>query len=68
MGSDSAPKLSRGPFCAMVRAEGECGNDNLPGAPEGMRHRSDPPVLQHTLRKAAGVAGREGAGRLTGGV
>eukprot|EP00969_Alexandrium_andersonii_P023031 1007417-Alexandrium_andersonii.AAC.1 len=29
------PDLSRGPFCAVVRAERECGNDNLHGAPQG---------------------------------
>eukprot|EP00969_Alexandrium_andersonii_P179888 7951381-Alexandrium_andersonii.AAC.1 len=28
------PELSRGPFCAAVRAEREYGNESLPGAPE----------------------------------
>eukprot|EP00969_Alexandrium_andersonii_P279617 12359720-Alexandrium_andersonii.AAC.1 len=31
-----SPELSRGPFCAVVRAEREHGNDNLPGAPWGL--------------------------------
>eukprot|EP00969_Alexandrium_andersonii_P102328 4516487-Alexandrium_andersonii.AAC.1 len=29
------PELSRGPFCAMFRAEREYGNEDLAGAPEG---------------------------------
>eukprot|EP00969_Alexandrium_andersonii_P235659 10404476-Alexandrium_andersonii.AAC.1 len=29
------PDLSRGPFCAMFRAEREYDNENLPRAPEG---------------------------------
>eukprot|EP00969_Alexandrium_andersonii_P303169 13401078-Alexandrium_andersonii.AAC.1 len=29
-------QLSRGPFCAVVRAEREYGNDNLPGARSGL--------------------------------
>eukprot|EP00969_Alexandrium_andersonii_P008552 373077-Alexandrium_andersonii.AAC.1 len=29
------PNLLRGPFCAVVRAEREYGNENLPGAREG---------------------------------
>eukprot|EP00969_Alexandrium_andersonii_P297899 13166755-Alexandrium_andersonii.AAC.1 len=29
------PELSRGPFCAIVRAVRECGNENLPGPPDG---------------------------------
>eukprot|EP00969_Alexandrium_andersonii_P344322 15219810-Alexandrium_andersonii.AAC.1 len=29
------PELSRGTFCAVVRAEREAGSENLPGAPEG---------------------------------
>eukprot|EP00969_Alexandrium_andersonii_P353295 15439551-Alexandrium_andersonii.AAC.1 len=28
--------ISRGPFCAVVRAEREYGNDNLPGARLGL--------------------------------
>eukprot|EP00969_Alexandrium_andersonii_P051519 2262728-Alexandrium_andersonii.AAC.1 len=27
------PELSRGPFCAALRAEREYDNENLPGAP-----------------------------------
>eukprot|EP00969_Alexandrium_andersonii_P007210 314387-Alexandrium_andersonii.AAC.1 len=30
-----SPELSRGPFCVVVRAEREHGNENLSGAPEG---------------------------------
>eukprot|EP00969_Alexandrium_andersonii_P265763 11744933-Alexandrium_andersonii.AAC.1 len=30
-----SPELTRGPFCAMFRAEREYGNENLLGAPEG---------------------------------
>eukprot|EP00969_Alexandrium_andersonii_P324935 14357900-Alexandrium_andersonii.AAC.1 len=29
------PKLSRGPFCAVVRAERKTGNGNLSGTPQG---------------------------------
>eukprot|EP00969_Alexandrium_andersonii_P107660 4749793-Alexandrium_andersonii.AAC.1 len=28
-----SPELSRVPFCAVVRAEREYGNENIPGAP-----------------------------------
>eukprot|EP00969_Alexandrium_andersonii_P362741 15460364-Alexandrium_andersonii.AAC.1 len=31
-----SPELSRGPFCAALRAERECGNENLPGARLGL--------------------------------
>eukprot|EP00969_Alexandrium_andersonii_P294249 13005541-Alexandrium_andersonii.AAC.1 len=30
-----SPELSRGPFDTTFRTERECGNENLPGAPEG---------------------------------
>eukprot|EP00969_Alexandrium_andersonii_P353779 15440668-Alexandrium_andersonii.AAC.1 len=33
--SDAVPGLSDGPFCAVVRAEREYGNEKLPGAPQG---------------------------------
>eukprot|EP00969_Alexandrium_andersonii_P306376 13544505-Alexandrium_andersonii.AAC.1 len=31
-----SPELSRGPFCAIVRAEREHGNESLPGARLGL--------------------------------
>eukprot|EP00969_Alexandrium_andersonii_P027091 1181389-Alexandrium_andersonii.AAC.1 len=31
-----SPVLSRGPFCAVLRAEREYGNENLPGARFGL--------------------------------
>eukprot|EP00969_Alexandrium_andersonii_P201458 8901953-Alexandrium_andersonii.AAC.1 len=42
-GNDKGPKpaqtrpleLTKGPFCAVSRAEREYGNENLPGAPQG---------------------------------
>eukprot|EP00969_Alexandrium_andersonii_P261243 11549262-Alexandrium_andersonii.AAC.1 len=30
-----SPELSRGPFCTVLRAEREYGNEDLPGAPKG---------------------------------